>query len=221
MSDRDDDVGQFGTGRARTARTGVAQWPPLWPDKTIVYQIDADLPSPERVTSAIAHWRANTTLKFVQRTPANEASHPNYVRVTKGALCWSSHVGCNGGEQQIKLGPSCKFGEVIHEIGHVVGLDHEHARRDRDQWIRIILDKVPEPKREYLEKLSAGKDFGEYDYGSIMHYPADALTDDKSVSIIPLKPTTAKIGQREKLSKRDIATVEHLYSEFPPGKDAM
>ncbi|MDZ4690033.1 M12 family metallopeptidase [Terricaulis sp.] len=186
--------------------------PYLWPNKTVAYEIDADVSSPERVTGAIAHWQSNTSLKFIRRTPTNRAAFPNYIRFVNQPGCRSA-VGCQGGEQLLKLGASCDLGKVMHEIGHAVGLFHEHARSDRDQWVKIVVEKVDLRNRHVLEeKLSGGDEYGEYDYGSIMHYPVDAFTTDRSASIIPLKPTTARIGQRDGLSKRDIASVEHLYS---------
>ena len=36
-----------------------------WPEQTVVYEIDPDLPHPGRVTDAIAHWNAKTVIQLM------------------------------------------------------------------------------------------------------------------------------------------------------------
>ena len=38
-----------------------------WPNKTVIYDIHPALPNAQRVTDAIAHWEANTVIKFKRR----------------------------------------------------------------------------------------------------------------------------------------------------------
>ncbi len=45
------------------------------------YDIDSSLPNQSRVTDAVAHWEANTNMRFVCRTSANASQYPNYVHV--------------------------------------------------------------------------------------------------------------------------------------------
>ena len=213
----DEEVRQITAAVERAAATGdesfgvgVADPRYIWPNRTVPYDIDPELPNPERVTQAIDHWREKTPLRFVERHADNRFLYPNWVTFKPGRGC-SSRVGCRGGQQFVTLGGECAMGNVIHEIGHTVGLFHEQSREDRDQFINIQFDKVvAEFRHNFSQHIVDGTDFGTYDYASIMHYPRNAFSIDGSATIIP--KSGADIGQRDALSEGDIATIRLLYA---------
>lgn len=173
-----------------------------WPNCTIPYTIDSGLPNQARVTDAIAHWQSNTGVKFVARS-----SETDYVTFLKSSSGCASYVGKQGGQQSIYLHDNCTTGNAIHEIGHTVGLWHEHSREDRDAFVTIHWDKIQSGyEHNFNQHISDGDDVGAYDYGSIMHYPRDAFSIDGSDTITPVDPA-AQIGQRNGLSAGDIAAV--------------
>ena len=51
-----------------------------WPHAAVPFEIDPALPNQRRVTDAIAHWHANTKIRFVRRTGANAGFFPDFVR---------------------------------------------------------------------------------------------------------------------------------------------
>ena len=55
----------------------------------------------------------------------------------------------------------------------------------------------------------------EYDYDSVLHYSAHAFAVNKRhATIVPLKSLgDAKLGQRERLSKKDIERLNKMYCE--------
>ena len=145
-----------------------------WPDGIIPFTIENNLPNQERVMDAIGQWEKLTFIKFVRHT--NEIDFVTFRRERKGDVCASSHIGMAGGQQFITLIDSCRAGAVMHEIGHVLGLWHEHSIEDRNKFVRIVKANIrPGSAYQFEQQITDGDDVGEYDYCSIMHYGRFAL----------------------------------------------
>ena len=182
-----------------------------WPKAIMPYEIDPNLPDKERVTGAIDHWTAKTEFQFVERTAANAANYSDYVTF-RPALGCSSRVGRATGQQFINLGPGCTTGNTIHEIGHTIGLWHEQSREDRENFIEVLWENIKDrATHNFQQHITDGDDLGDYDYGSIMHYPAKAFSKNGKPTIVA--KSGAHIGQREGLSAGDIAAVHDAYAE--------
>ncbi|WP_437515294.1 M12 family metallopeptidase [Sorangium sp. So ce1099] len=177
-----------------------------WEDGVVHYEIHPGLPDPDRVRRAIAHWEANTAVRFEPRR-----NEPDWVRFVPGRGC-SSYVGRQGGPQDITLAASCSTGNVIHEIGHAVGLWHEQSRADRDAFVQIDWSNIhPQHQHNFNQHIHDGDDVDAYDYASIMHYPPGAFALDPSRPTIVARAQGVTFGQRAGLSAGDIETVERMY----------
>lgn len=62
---------------------------------------------------------------------------------------------------------------ITHELGHVLGLRHEHQRIDRDSYIKINYENIQENMFFAFEKIESSMynmEAYDYDLKSIMHY---------------------------------------------------
>jgi hypothetical protein len=188
-----------------------------WPDGVLPYQIHSGLSrsTQDEIATAIAHWEANTPIRFVQRTASNQGTYPDYVLFMHEDGVCQSYVGRTGGEQRIALDEICSTGNIIHEIGHALGLFHEQSREDRDQFVRINWENVePGMEHNFEQHITDAADIAPYNYASIMHYDSYAFSKNGAPTIEPLDPN-AHIGQRDGLSQGDIDTIRTLYGNDP------
>ena len=105
------------------------------------------------------------------------------------------------------------------------GFYHEHTRPDRDNFVTVNWDKFNQsfqedflPPRLYSKKAinfkicSGCRKFGEYDYGSVMHYGRTIGIQNREVLTVNNdKCDNCEIGQRKGLSEQDVADIHKLY----------
>ncbi|KAI6224012.1 Metalloendopeptidase [Aphelenchoides besseyi] len=146
-----------------------------WENNVVPYVISATYSKHERyaIRVALTQLRIRTCFKFPERT-----NQRDYVSIEKRDGCYS-HLGRMGGAQVLSLGRGCVHKSVIqHEILHALGIQHEHQRPDRDNYIRVLYNHIQRGMESQVEKLShSNVDLHDlrYDYRSIMHYRGDAF----------------------------------------------
>lgn len=185
----------------------------IWPNGIVPYTIDPALSSAAttRIRDAIAHWNSIEAVSIIERNSSNASAFPNYIHFIDENQC-ASWVGFqNTGPQSIYSGDNCSTGSMIHEIGHALGLLHEHTRPDRDSFVSVNWQNISNGKEHNFEILSDGLPLGNYDYGSIMHYGERFFSANGAATLQPITATSATIGQREKASTGDKESVSELY----------
>uniref|UniRef100_A0A914DL40 Zinc metalloproteinase n=1 Tax=Acrobeloides nanus TaxID=290746 RepID=A0A914DL40_9BILA len=156
-----------------------------WNSTTVPFFFDPSFPTymTDYVRQSLGIWEQQTCLKFVE----NQTTPNAKIRFFSDASCYS-YVGTQSSgnsTHDVSLNSACDdMGQIIHEIGHAIGLFHEQSRYDRDNFIQLDLSNIPE---YYLaaayskETPQINDNLGiEYDYGSIMQYPDYAYGIDTS-----------------------------------------
>nr|XP_012146511.1 PREDICTED: zinc metalloproteinase nas-13-like isoform X4 [Megachile rotundata] len=138
------------------------------------------------IFDAMEDYHKYTCIKFKPYT----GEESDYIRITAGnSGCWSS-VGRIGGQQDVNLQvPGClvKKGTVIHELMHAVGFLHEQSRFERDEYVTIQWQNILNGHTGNFAKASKQTTdaFGVgYDYGSVMHYSANAFSKNGQPTIV-------------------------------------
>ena len=208
-----------------------------WINGIIPYIIHPDTPNKENINQAITYVMDNTPIKFIPVKIVNGIiQDANFVVfVPHNSICASPIGMMNGNNlvlgnsykgQPVFVSDWCKTGDLIHELGHTLGLWHEHTRCDRDPYIEIVWNNIQEDSKHNFEVICDPTDpskaslspisYGEYDYCSMMHYPerAENSINHSSPIIIPKQQVVGceHIGQTGKLSEVDLDAIYYIYS---------
>lgn len=152
-----------------TANKGGATYS-RWPNRTIYYTIAGNMGSinVNKINTAVNEYNSKTNTRWVQRT--NQSNYVEFIFGSSNGSDGWAHIGYQGGKQTISLDQYISVGSVIHEMGHTVGLYHEHCRQDRDQYVSIQWGNIQDGQAYNFNKYTSGTDIGPFNINSVMMY---------------------------------------------------
>lgn len=126
-----------------------------------------------------------------------------------------SWVGRVGGRQPITGSIDVDLPTLLHEMGHAIGLHHEHSRADRDAYVRIDrANAIGSLAPNFDPVLENAEPFGLYDIASLMHYGAYTFTRNGEPTIETV-PAGIPLGELGTYSASDIDSVLRIYGRAP------
>ncbi|SFN15097.1 Astacin (Peptidase family M12A) [Chryseobacterium oleae] len=181
-----------------------------WPGAKIYYTVAGNMGSinANKITSAVNEYNTKTNTQWIPRT-----NQTNYVEFIFGSSSGSdgwAHIGYQGGKQTISLDQYISVGSVIHEMGHTVGLYHEHARKDRDQYVSIQWNNIQDGQAYNFNMYNSGTDIGPFNINSVMMYWPNSYSKNGQPTIKRANNTNFTYN-RTGFTTGDINTINTMY----------
>lgn len=186
----------------------------LWHHNVIPVSISSRFNDTERIIieKGLTRIESVSCFRFPTRTIEED-----YISIVKSTGCWS-YLGRIGKAQLLSLDSEClSYPMVLHQILHVVGMNHPNSHFDRNEFITILWDNIDPGAIDNFEVSPMGIPpiLGHrnipYDYESILHFRPKDFANKGGVVTMQSNYGVFEIGQRIDLSRDDIDTLNSYF----------
>jgi hypothetical protein len=185
--------------------------------ETLQTRIRRGMDAWEVATQGIVRFIAGRNPEFPPAAPSTIEQFPQTLVIKKGGSnsCEIGLSAMEGNKRQFTCELNIHDFAILHELGHAIGLLHEHERPDAHLFgVKLAADiSLTVQKRT---EGAYGVYSTEFDYDSIMLYTAGSSYDVPEFGA-SLRFMGKGMGNVTVPSRADIATVRHVYSgNHPP-----
>ncbi|MGC4055506.1 MAG: M12 family metallopeptidase [Paludibaculum sp.] len=192
----------------------------LWPVDSITHVAKVPyvvLSGTANMTTAISQFNTvfSGLIQFVPRVAEADYVAIDLNSADHSGSCFAT-LGRAGGQQSLQGSIDCGVPTLLHEMGHSIGLYHEHQRSDNATFLtfnQANLD-IPLLAGNFGSQNRNAQNVGLYDYASIMHYGATGFSKNNQV-VLETIPAGMPIGESSTFSPGDIDAVKRLYGAAP------
>jgi len=186
-----------------------------WEDGIVYYNYQDEFTQKEKkiIEDCMKEWTAKTNIIFTEKK--DQEYSVNILR-SINTNNYKSIIG-RSKNSFMQLGNVNIYTKkcITHELGHVLGLTHEHQRPDRDDYVIINFENILEGFQnnfQILDNPLYREESLEYDYSSIMHYDYYTCSngDGPSLEILNSKK---ELNYSSKPSELDIQKIYIIYGK--------
>jgi len=156
----------LGTSERSTILTDFTK---KWTGGIWYYKIQSNRAS--EIFTAMSWISEASNIQFIERT-----NQTNYVTIydTNEPSSWSNVIGMESGTKEIHISSAQPTGTIAHEIMHSLGFFHEQCRPDRDSYITVNMNLIPDDLKYQYNIHPSSQGIGTFDFESIMLYASNS-----------------------------------------------
>lgn len=189
----------------------------IWPAGRVPYEIDSTVGAATKaaVLAAMNDWQSKTEQR-VRFEPAtqNDAAFVSFLGAPDPV---TSHVGYQPATiSKVKLRNPESVRVARHEIGHVLGLQHEQRRDNREAHIKVVDVNIVKTNfcKDQFSVCASCVPLVDYNVSSVMHYRTSDLKSCRTGPVL-LHKDGSNINHTWVLTDGDLASIAALYGPAP------